>query len=168
MKKIYVKFKRPKTVKEFIVKLYKIYDGSWLDIYRSVATYHDVECTKLQCESNTRRSIDDAYAIVKTYYPSITKTKLLKHLLCIEMTNDEGDIYNFRPFFCPDINHFVFHFGERTIKPYRDIIKSYKEFNKYSLSSISWLELYNKIGIKSQLDLINFINDNNMKTFKHD
>ena len=86
MKKIYVGFKRPKTVAEFITKLFdnkQIYG----EYYSSVTTFYDKECINIQCYKNKYRSFDDVYLIIKTYYPSYNRSKLMKVLITLTFKN---------------------------------------------------------------------------------
>ena len=71
--KLYVKFDRPKTVREFIKLFFK-------GIY-SKDTFWDVECKKRQCTSHRLRSIDDMMILIKTYYPTVTKAKIFEYLI---------------------------------------------------------------------------------------
>ena len=69
MLKLYLKdFKRKKTCKEFLIDLIVNYFPE---------TYYDKECKQLQCDRNRRRSITDLIFISKTYYTSLTKSKIM-------------------------------------------------------------------------------------------
>lgn len=164
MDKIYVKFKKPRTVKKFLALLFSYYN---YDRFKSIATYKDLGCKEIQCDVNKYRSIDDLYNIVKTYYPSITKNKLLHHLLCLRIKYNYGCYRYFYPVFCSDINKYTCMFYIK-INKFNNIKNIYYKYNNKSLSSISWLELYNKLGINSQKDLNKYLKDNKIITINHE
>jgi len=66
---IYVKFKKPKTIKKFIEMFFSGPAGFWGNSF-AAATYHDKDCTILQCEAGRYRSPQDLWECVKTYFPS--------------------------------------------------------------------------------------------------
>lgn len=103
---IYVKFKRQRTLKEFLTLLFSYPSSNYL---RNVTTYHDEECTKIQCEAGRNRSIDDVLEIVNTYYPDVQIEELCQVLfnLKIEHNNTEYTLHGLR---CSTINRSVLLF----------------------------------------------------------
>lgn len=103
---IYVKFKRQRTLKEFLTLLFSHSSSGYL---RNVTTYHNEECTKIQCSEGRNRSIDDILEIVNTYYPSITIKRLCQVLfnLKIKQDNFEYSVYGLK---CTGINKSVLLF----------------------------------------------------------
>lgn len=71
--KLYVKFDKPRTVREFI-KLF-------FEKIHAKQTFYDAECKKIQCTSHRLRSIDDMMILIKTYYPSVSKAKIFEYLI---------------------------------------------------------------------------------------
>lgn len=83
---LYVKFKKPRTVKEFLNKFYQENPYNSYILMAS-ETYSDKECTKLQCVENKLRSYDDLFELIKTYYPSYTRKKLTLLLIKSNFNN---------------------------------------------------------------------------------
>lgn len=46
-------------------------------------TYYDKECTSLQCALGKNRSFRDLYCLCKTYFPNVTKKRVLMELCCL-------------------------------------------------------------------------------------
>ena len=111
MLKLYLKnFKRKKTCKEFLVDLIVNYFPE---------TYYDKECKQLQCDRNRRRSITDLIFISKTYYTSLTKSKIM--FLITSILLDKTVLGNLRInyflSFCSTVRKFVicsYSSGSRT------------------------------------------------------
>lgn len=103
---IYVKFKKPETLPEFLILLFSHPGYNYL---RNVTTYHDEECTKIQCKAGKNRSIDDVLEIVNTYYPDVKIEELCKVLfnLKIERDNTKYTLYGLK---CGTINRSVLLF----------------------------------------------------------
>jgi hypothetical protein len=98
---IYVNFKRPRSVKEFITLLYSYHNGSYLT---SVETYSNKECTVIQCKKGKYRSIDEILEILQTYYPSLSIKKLIKSLYDTKiMRNEDNKEYTFHSIYCSQI-----------------------------------------------------------------
>lgn len=70
--KIYVEFKAPATLEEFLEKFFSYSPAGHPNPYRANATFLDEECTKMQCLPGKSRSIQDMYDLVTTYYPDTT------------------------------------------------------------------------------------------------
>ena len=133
---IYVKFKRQRTLKEFLTLLFSYPSDGYL---RNVTTYHDEECTKIQCEAGKNRSIDDILEIVNTYYPSITIKRLCQVLFNLKIKHDHIE-YSLHGLRCGTINRSVLLFTPFTCDYH----------NKNSKSSSKWTirELYEMSKIK--------------------
>lgn len=82
MNKIYVDFKIPKKPETFIRKLFSVKTdyGSTIN-FMSRATYHDIECTGVQCKEGKYRTMDDLSAMFNVYYPEIDDLELFKLLI---------------------------------------------------------------------------------------
>lgn len=101
MLKLYLKdFKRKKTFKEFLVNLI-------IEIFPE--TYYDKECKQLQCYAEKRRSISDLIFISKTYYPSLTKNKIMFLITSILLDKTVlGNIHrNYFLSYCSTVKKFV-------------------------------------------------------------
>lgn len=99
--KIYVNFKKPETIREFLIKFFPL-DNTY-GTFRAVKTYFDVECTKLQCFSGKNRSFDDLYDIILTYYPETTIKELAIELLSLNFISKKGTKHYLYPFVCSTI-----------------------------------------------------------------
>ena len=87
---LYVKFAeegRPRTIRAFLKQFY----SNRVDPYLAIGhnTYYDRECLRLHC-SRSYRSFDDLYDLVKTYYPSIRKKKMIHYLLTVKIPTQNG------------------------------------------------------------------------------
>ena len=94
--KIYLKNykkKRGLSVASFLEKLFH-------KEYGFPATYHDKECTKIQCSRGKNRSIDDVMCLIKTYYPSKTYKHIFEQFrIYLEKVNDiNDDEYSYKIF----------------------------------------------------------------------
>lgn len=126
---IYVKFEKPETLKEFLTLLFSHSKDGYL---RSVTTYHDKECTTIQCKAGKNRSIDDILEIVNTYYPSITIKRLCQVLfnLKIKHNNTEYLLYGLR---CFSINKSVLLFTKFTCNYHN---QNYKSDSKWTIREL--------------------------------
>jgi hypothetical protein len=133
---LYVKFERPRTVLEFLTKLYSRRSG----IYpAAVSTYNDKKCMYLQCNKNWR-SINDIHRLIHTYYPSITMKQLMHYLMILRIPQvTEGKTYFPHFGYCPGMNRLRY-------MPYV-VESSYlvKEGGGYS-----WITLFKLIGITNR------------------
>jgi hypothetical protein len=105
---IYVSFKRPRTVQEFIKQFFSGPRGMWGGC--SVSTYYDKSCTSLHCSVGRARSWQDLYDCVKTYFPSVTQKKVLSEFLKFKMPG----MY-FRPYHCGTIKRPVISFNTQPV-----------------------------------------------------
>ncbi len=157
MKPIYVKFKRPRSVREFLIQLYSRDSNSPLP--SCVTTYHNKECTNVQCSKNWR-SYDDIYALIHTYYPSITHKQLIHNLLVFSWEKtiykggkEEKTIHMFP--------HFGYCGGMSRLR--------WMPFNYASIyyfcttKTYSWQELFAKLNVDSMESAQIYI-DNHSKT----
>lgn len=131
--KIYVKFKPPPTLKEFLLKFFSI--NTHNDGVKGVETFLDKECKVQQCPSERNRSIQDTFECVKTYFPETTLTELVTELMKLR----PFDKY-FWPFFCNGIQRPVIWFN---IYPLNSLPP------KIGDSEYSWNSLIRKCGIKT-------------------
>jgi hypothetical protein len=147
MDKLYVKFKKPKTIVQFIKLFYSNLMKNHGTCY-AVTTYYDKECKKLHCDRNWR-GFDDLLILVKTYYPSTNEKILLKRLLDIVILKYNLEI--------------VMHFGIcgsngiLRVMPYcsksaRSTISDRKPEN----SKYNWIDLFKLININNNEELLNF------------
>ena len=102
---IYTRVGRKGSVKNFIISIFNRQTRGWddNDTFYCCNTYKNKRCTIIQCNGK-RRSFEDLYRIVKTYYPSISIKRfhvILKHL---------HDNANLNFFYCTDIKNVVFLF----------------------------------------------------------
>lgn len=72
-------------------------------------TYHDEQCTQLQCNSGKNRSLDEILTIIKTEYPKSKNSdiyKAFKKFLLLEELKQQG--IRMSLLYCCDINKWVF------------------------------------------------------------
>ena len=81
--------------------------------YSFPTTYHDKECTKIQCSRGKNRSIDDVMCLIKTYYPSKTYKHIFEQFrIYLEKVNDvNDDEYLNALILCYDIGKWVFGYS---------------------------------------------------------
>lgn len=82
---IYVKFKIPDTIEEFLKQFFLGSETTYGNT--TVVTYRDKECTRIQCEAGRMRSFDDLLTCVNTYYDKITPKDLFHELITLELKN---------------------------------------------------------------------------------
>ncbi len=151
--KLYVDFKRPKTIKEFITKIFVPNTNnpqSMIYLY-GIKTYSDKECTKLQCHSNKFRSFDDILTLTKTYYPSITPKRLMHELLISRSSNlvRSNETKYLYMGICSTMQRIRLYYS--TFNSHQT---QYQFPTKLKLSSkYSWHELLKMIGIKNSKQL---------------
>lgn len=157
-KKLYVKFKRPRSLKEFIIKYYNLENPQNHTMYfygPSTNTYYDKECKKIHC-NRTYRSWDDLYIIFKTYYPSLSKAKCFDTLMktCLH----KG--YKFQLASCsgmgkirfiPGINWRNYSFSKICL----DHLNT-----KMSNSENTWQELFNLLKLDTDEKILEYLNKN--------
>lgn len=113
---IYVKGgDKAKTTAELLINNFAINE---YNVFKFKPTYHDAECTKLQCKQ-ARRSFADLLEIVKTYFPSTTRNKLAYIIL--------NKVPNLICLYCEPTNMLVFVV---------DI--------PHSVNGVYWMNLYKK------------------------
>lgn len=82
--KIYTKLKRGKkeTVEEFLYRVIftQIVPGG---MFKSVPTYRDAECTKVQCVTGRSRTLRDLYAIILVKFPNTTYKTFSKAVIAV-------------------------------------------------------------------------------------
>lgn len=148
---IYVKFaeeKKPRTIKEFLIKFYSYYKTS--DFAKGYITYSNKECTSLQCEK-TYRSFDDLLELVQTYYPSTTVQKFIKILLTVKIPKKDNNTF-YKPHLgiCSGMGKIRFiPYNVHDLYDYKTVMKN---------SKYTWEELLKPLGINDKKDLINYHN----------
>lgn len=96
---IYVPFEKPDTLKEFLEKFFDGPIGSYSGY--SVQTFKNKECTYTQCRAGKRRSLNDIFHCVNTYFPNTTLNEI-----CITLFKLKPAYYLY-PEFCSDIGRNV-------------------------------------------------------------
>ena len=149
--KLYVKFaqeRRPRTIRLFLKQYYSYYTDPY--IAKGHDTHFDPACTRRHC-GLSYRSFDDLYDLVKTYYPTIRKKKIMNHLLTIKIPIQNG-VAKPHLGICSTMNRIRFI-------PYRTMNTSDKHLTRRMPNSANtWMELLNLIGITSEQELLDYIN----------
>jgi len=151
---LYVKFaqeKRPRTVKMFLKQFYT----NRVDPYIAIGhtTYHDHECTRRHC-SLSYRSFDDLYDMVRTYYPSIRKKKMIHYLLTTNIPIGDGRRSKPHLGICGGM-------GRIRFIPYREMNVDHNHLNRRMPNSThTWMELLNLLGIKNSKELEEYVENN--------
>lgn len=140
MNKLYVKFKKPRNILDFIKLFYSINRNK--ETLNAQPTYLDKECNNLHCNLYYR-SFDDIFTLVKTYYPSTTE-KILMNILLKYRVNHGNRIL-------------IMHFG---ICRGTEILRVIPYMSKYMGNSVSkeipknskysWSILFKLIGIETR------------------
>lgn len=129
---IYVKFKAPKTLREFLKEFFSNSPFSW-GAYAQ-ATYKDKECTKCQCSAHRSRSIQDMWDIAKTYYPNTELLTLVSELVALRPKG-----LSLQPRYCSTVRRSVMAFGEY----------KFTNFPRATKHEYNWGKLLRELGIKS-------------------
>jgi hypothetical protein len=118
---------------------------------RGVTTYHDKECTQVQCPDRKYRSYSDIYEMVQTYFPD-TPTKDITHTL---ITLNFGDEWFPWMTYCDDI--------ENCTMSYYDCLHSklwrYAEDKSWKTPKYDWVTLLSELDIHSYDDLSAYIKE---------
>lgn len=142
--KLYVKFKIPETLKEFLITFFfddkKFKDYFTYKPYCSYDTYSDEECTKIQCYPCKMRSFDDLMLLANTYYPNTDAKTLMFEIMNLNHKNNHGLIYPMF-YYCSDIHKSTLRFIN-TI--YEEILLDRKYVQN---SEYYWDELLLLVGI---------------------
>lgn len=147
--KIYVKFKKPRTIKQFLVSFFSEKEDG---VVLNITTYFDKKCTKIQCESHRNRSFDEVYDCVKTYYKSATTKSVLINLMKLHPVNENGTVCNFTNTYCGGI--------QKSVMYYYTGSGCYYNIPNKELCNYSWKELFQMIGINSQKELDKYMKNN--------
>lgn len=154
---IYVKFaeeKKPKSIKEFLTKFFSHHNEQ---MFQNVETFHDKECTKIQCYRNKTRSFDEVLNLVQTYYKTATPKKVFKTLLDLVITDDEGRNYYLYMMTCSGISRInLLYYRNRSANAQTSYVHICSN-PKYN-SIYDWKELFTMIGINSNESLTKYIN----------
>ena len=104
-KRIYLKHLGNKKLKvtpdEFTIELFENLEYNQTNLDN---TYRDPEFTKIDCEGESRRSIDDLFLIYRTYLPGIHKSTILKSIERVILEPGKGHLI-----FCDDIEKWVLY-----------------------------------------------------------
>lgn len=148
---LYVKFKKPRTVRQFLKKFFgdnETYNG----IYYSAPTFLDKECKISQCRDSRRRSFDDIYELVNTYYSNISKKKLLHTLITLKINTKDKKTAIFNFHYCYDIKKAVMYY--QSVKYGWEEWRSFE--NKKQKCKYSWRELMNIMNIHNKKQLLEY------------
>ena len=154
--KLYVTFKKPKTVIEFLKQFYNnnVISYNAVKAYPH-STYYDKRCTLLQSR-HTRRSFDDLFSLITTYYPSISEKKLLHYLLILKIENKYKKKEYFKPYFgyCLDSGILKYiPYSYTHITCYGDILCDKRcQNSKHSIKSLMLL-----LNIKTKTEFLEYI-----------
>lgn len=173
-KKLYIKELKGKSRPSSIIKFLELFlfIGDSITIRRpsAKATYTDKECVeRKQCDSGRMRSFDDILIVTKTYYPSITPKKLF-HILLTTIFKIKCQIYDYKTgkydyqdrYYCLQMSNCG---TMRRIRVWYNISLNFSSQTKYDYlkniakynSKYSWIDLTNMLDIKSNEELINYI-----------
>lgn len=153
IEKIYVSFKAPETLREFLEKFFSV---EYRDDRRTaVATWTNEICTTRQCVENKWRSVDDMMIIVNTYYPNTDVKELLHILLTLNLKTKEGRELFFHMGTCGDIQNLrMLYYEKRPAHAFTD--------QKYK-SQYSWPEYLAMLDIKNDKELIEYTEKHKLK-----
>lgn len=157
---IYVKFEIPKTKKEFLELFFNSnVPGTQIG---AVETFLDEKCTKQQCEAYKKRSFEDMFECINTYFPETEERELVHYLLTITYKQNDN---HFSPYFrtCINIKRINFQIlsGEEGI--FSPVFKD--DFSKYN-SEKSWKEYFTELEIYTENNLRKYIIKNKNKTYE--
>lgn len=138
---IYVNFKKPRTLREFLTKFFD-YHKSDNSARLCVKTYTDSECKFVQCAENKYRSFDNILECVNTYFPKVTAKELIHELLTLNLKTKTGAQLYLRMANCSTINKIRCWYGINTSS---DVLLVSRLGSQYS-----WKELLEMLGIKTQ------------------
>ncbi|AGO48950.1 hypothetical protein N356_gp058 [Cellulophaga phage phi14:2] len=99
--KLYIKAGRQPSIRKFIEKFFDNGRDGGTTQYMGVATYRDVECTKLHCAQNKYRSFDDLYRAVSSVYKTATPEKVFSELL--QVKKGPNNRHSIHLLYCGDI-----------------------------------------------------------------
>lgn len=137
--KIYVNFKKPETIEEFLTLFFS--DNLNKAYAFPLPTYLDEECTQLQCEGRKNRSFEEVFDLIKTYYPKTTIETLL--LVLVKLRPQQCYLYCAS---CSSINRI-------TIVYYYSQIVNYNLPGMTDPAGYNWPQLLAKIGIYTVKEL---------------
>lgn len=150
MSKIYVKFKKPETLREFI-KLF--FSNEYQNLLTGPETFADKDCTLQQCPEHKLRSFDDLFFCCKTYFPEVTPKDVMHEILTIQLRLKSKDLVYPQLNCCSTMNRIrvLYYKTEYSTNPF--------ETNQYS-SKYSWEELLGMLGITNQKQLVEYVKTN--------
>lgn len=153
---LYIKTKTKPTSIEELYKTWFSYETEPGQQLRGRATYYDEKCTDEQCESNKVRSFEDISEVITTYFPYATNDDVIHVILTCELLTKDKHLL---PYFttCSSIERI-------NILYYHELNREATTFDgtKYE-SEYSWKELLATKNIKTNKDIIKYINKYKIK-----
>lgn len=107
--KIYVNFKIPKTVREFL-KVYFSVESDSSNLIQNVTTYSDKECKTVQCTAKRSRSFRETCDCVQTYFPKTTDKTIFRILLTLNLKNSKGQLLYLHCSYCGTVKRPVMYY----------------------------------------------------------
>jgi hypothetical protein len=156
---IYVNFKAPKLISEFIKELYsKHVDNYGPRRAKTVETYTTSDCDQIQCKDNSFRSFTDVLEIVQTYYPKCTERKLFRILFKVKIffKEEKQSRMYFRMFFCPAMNKIRITYTEKDVGQGEEKGSENYYSQRIGDDGASWKALLTTLGINSPAELAAF------------
>lgn len=148
--KIYVNFKIPKTVREFLKAYFSVWNGS--SHVRNITTYSDKACTEVQCTASRNRSFREVCDCVQTYFPNITDKTIFRILLTLNLKNSSGQYMYLYPSFCGDVNRPVMMYYNSKPAYYSIINNTHTGIDK-----MSWKDIFGMFKLDSEAKVLAFI-----------
>ncbi|MFA9239457.1 MAG: hypothetical protein ACEQSQ_06150 [Candidatus Paceibacteria bacterium] len=136
--KIYTKFGKQPTIREFIQKLYSIRTDSRADC---VETFVDEECRESQCTELKLRSFDDIFDCVNTYYDNVSPKELFYILLTLDIKSSTNKPLSLHMSNCSTIKRI------RMLYYYNDISCINNTSCIKHESRWSWIDLFKMLDI---------------------
>ena len=158
---IYVKFaeeKKPKSIKEFLLKVFS--SNCNCGYVRNVETYYDKQCKSVQCVKQKYRSFDDILELVQTYYKSATAKKVFKELLDLRPLNEKDTVCRLYMMSCSGIQRINLLYTPKSNSSENQISYTYNCTHQTFTSKYSWKQLFAKLNINSNDDLIKYLEEN--------
>lgn len=145
---IYIKFdegQEPQNLNDLFRKLFSFQSG--IEV-KNVPTYTNRDCTNLQCDANRYRSFDDILRIAERYFPGTSYLDVFRELLRTEIRGYGGRLCNLSLGSCSFIRKQRMHYSAYAVTNYRHACGQPQYRSRYS-----WRELFDAIGITSQEQL---------------
>lgn len=155
---IYLKIEKPETISELLIALFQHSEGHY---YVGTTTYSDEKCEVIQCENGKWRSFDDVYEIINTYFPGTDEKEIMHQILT---TDFKRRITLYYPYFV-----FCSKIQKSTMILYPHIYSNSTQFTYKKVDSkYCWGELFELLGIRTNDDKNNYIEQNRFKQTKNE